>query len=78
MGRVRSGARLFSVLRDQEDLNQKPLELMQTVLDNQFKATLVKGDEEQEQLKVDDSEIDILRDLQNMKFDPRMEITKEK
>ena len=51
---------------------------MQTVLDNQFKATLVKGDEEQEQLKVDDSEIDILRYLQNMKFDPRMEITKEK
>lgn len=34
--RVWSGAWLFNVIRDQEDLNSKPLELIENVLDKQF------------------------------------------
>ena len=34
--RVRSGARLFEVIKDQEDLNQKPIALIETVLPKQF------------------------------------------
>lgn len=36
LNRVRSGARLFNVIRDQEELNEKPLKLIETVLDKQF------------------------------------------
>lgn len=64
---------------DQEDLNQKPLELIENVLDKQFQATLVKGDVDANKLVKDtDQEINLEKYLEKTKFDPRTEINKEK
>lgn len=80
--RVKSGARLFHVIRNKE-ANKKPIELIEHVITKQstqdLKLTPLERKEREEELKkLLDGDIDMAAYLNQTNFDPCQEILKEK
>ena len=80
--RVKSGARLFNVIKMKE-ANRKPLQLIEHVVTKQSVQDLKltkeeKNQREQELKKLLEGEFDMVNYLRNTKFDPLQEIIKEK
>lgn len=80
--RVKSGARLFSVIRNKE-INQKPIELIEHVIKRQSiqdqKLSIQEKKEKEEELnQLLNGDIDMAQYLNQIKFDPCLEILKEK
>ena len=80
--RVKSGARLFSVLRN-KGISEKPIELIEHVIKRQSvqdqKLSIREKEEREEEVnKILSGDIDMAKYLNQVNFDPCQEILKEK